>query len=158
RPARPSAAWSSSRPPTSPRRRRSPRATPTSCTVSSPRTRCARRATSSRSSRRRPRAGRDCRGDGSSRTLLRTPPRGATLLADAPKIQPGDIAGWPILKIEYRTDPGRIAALLPPGIEPGKSSIVYVSLYNVPVPDEPEYGCVIGVAADYKGQAGRYTL
>jgi len=79
-------------------------------------------------------------------------------MADAPKIQPGDIAGWPILKIEYRTDPGRIAALLPPGIEPGRSSTVYVSLYNVPVPDEPEYGCVIAVAADHKGQPGRYTL
>ena len=78
--------------------------------------------------------------------------------ASAPKIQPGDIAGWPILKIEYRTDPGRIAPLLPPGIDPGRSSIVYLSLYNVPVPDEPEYGVVIGVAADYKGQAGRYTL
>jgi len=78
--------------------------------------------------------------------------------ANAPKIQPGDIAGWPILKIEYRTDPGRIAPLLPPGIDPGRSSTVYLSLYNVPVPDEPEYGCVIGVAADYKGQPGRYTL
>ena len=76
----------------------------------------------------------------------------------APKIQPGDIAGWPILKIEYRTDANRIAPLLPPGIEPGRSATVYLSIYNVPVPDEPEYGVVVGVAADYKGQPGRYTL
>jgi acetoacetate decarboxylase len=78
--------------------------------------------------------------------------------AAAPKINPGDIAGWPILKIEYRTDPKCIAALLPPGISPSSSPTVYLSVYNVPVPDEPEYGVVVGVAADHKGLQGRYTL
>ena len=36
-----------------------------------------------------------------------------------PQINPGDIITWPILKILYRSDKDRIAALLPPGIEPG---------------------------------------
>jgi len=78
--------------------------------------------------------------------------------ATAPKITPGDICGWPILKIDYRTDRERIAALLPPGIEAGRTSNVHLSVYNVPVPDEPEYGVVVTVDADYKGQQGLYTL
>ncbi len=76
----------------------------------------------------------------------------------APKINPGDIAGWPILKIVYRADADGIAALLPPGIDPGQGSNVYVNIYNVPVPDEPEYGVLISVDADYRGTAGMYTL
>jgi acetoacetate decarboxylase len=76
----------------------------------------------------------------------------------APKIDPGDIANWPTLKITYRTDAERIAALLPPGIEPGASSNVYVHIYNYPVPDEPEYGIVVSVDADHRGTRGRYTL
>ena len=36
-----------------------------------------------------------------------------------PSITPGEIAGWPLLKLVYRTDPDKIADLLPPGIEPG---------------------------------------
>jgi acetoacetate decarboxylase len=78
--------------------------------------------------------------------------------ATAPKIVPGDIAGWPILKIDYRTDRERIAALLPPGIDAGRGSNVHLSIYNVPVPDEPEFGVVVTVDADYKGQEGVYTL
>ena len=78
--------------------------------------------------------------------------------AGAPRITPADIAGWPILKIDYRTDPKRIAALLPPGIDPGRSPSVQLSIYNVPVPDEPEYGIVVSVAAEYKGQPGFYAL
>ena len=78
--------------------------------------------------------------------------------AGAPRITPADIAGWPILKIEYRTDPQRIKALLPPGIDPASSPTVYLSVYNVPVPDEPEYGIVVSVAAEYKGQPGFYAL
>jgi acetoacetate decarboxylase len=77
---------------------------------------------------------------------------------NAPKIRPGDIAGWPILKIDYRTDRERIAALLPPGIEPARTSNVQLSIYNFPVPDEPEYGIVVAVDADHKGQSGRYAL
>ena len=34
----------------------------------------------------------------------------------------GEIAGWPLLKVVYRTDPDRIADLLPPGIDPGHAT------------------------------------
>ena len=30
------------------------------------------------------------------------------------RLNPGEIANWPLLKIVYRTDPDRIADLLPP--------------------------------------------
>ena len=42
--------------------------------------------------------------------------------AQAPVGNTGDILNWPMLKIVYRTDADRIAALLPPGIEPGAST------------------------------------
>ena len=58
----------------------------------------------------------------------------------APQINPGEIAGWPLLKIVYRTDPDKIADLLPPGIEPGAEPNVHLNIYNVPVQGEPEYG------------------
>ncbi len=58
----------------------------------------------------------------------------------APQGNPGDIVNWPMLKIVYRTDPDKIAALLPPGIEPGPNPNVNLTIYNFPVPDEPEYG------------------
>jgi acetoacetate decarboxylase len=74
------------------------------------------------------------------------------------KINPGDIIGWPILKIDYPTDRSRIAALLPPGLEPTAESNVHLSIYNYPVPDEPEYGIVIGVDAAYRGTPGMYTI
>ena len=32
-------------------------------------------------------------------------------------IRPGEVAGWPKLVVTYPTDPERIAALLPPGLE-----------------------------------------
>ena len=76
----------------------------------------------------------------------------------APMGNPGDILGWPMLKIEYRTDPKAIAAQLPPGFTPGKSATVFLTVYNFPVLNEPEYGCVINVAADYAGQEGQYAL
>jgi acetoacetate decarboxylase len=81
-----------------------------------------------------------------------------TSAAQGPKIDPGDIAGWPILKIDYPTDPDRIAALLPPGIDPSAQSQVHLSIYCVPVPDEPEYGVVVKVDADHRGTRGAYTL
>jgi len=77
---------------------------------------------------------------------------------DAPKINPGDIAGWPILKITYRTDAEKIAALLPPGIDPGKEPNVHLNIYNVPVPNEPEYGIFMTVDADYRGTPGMYAI
>ena len=74
------------------------------------------------------------------------------------QINPGDIAGWPILKIDYPTDPAKLAELLPPGIDPGAESNVHLSIYCVPVPDEPEFGVLITVDADYKGTPGVYTI
>ena len=76
----------------------------------------------------------------------------------APQSTPGDIANWPILKITYRTDAEKIAALIPPGIDPGAEPNVQVNIYNVPVPDVPEYGVQITVDADYRGTKGRYTV
>jgi acetoacetate decarboxylase len=74
------------------------------------------------------------------------------------KINAGEIVGWPILKIDYPTDREKIAALLPPGIEPSRTSNVHLSIYCFPVPDEPEYGVVVGVDADYRGTPGIYAL
>lgn len=77
---------------------------------------------------------------------------------EATRIDPGEIGGWPILRIEYPTDPKRIAALLPPGIEPADTSNVHISIYNVPVSDEPEYGVVVKVDASYRGTKGGYAV
>ena len=77
---------------------------------------------------------------------------------DAPKINPGDIAGWPILKLTYRTAAEKIAALLPPGIDPGREPHVHLTIYNVPVPNEPEYGIFMTVDADYRGTPGMYAV
>ncbi len=76
----------------------------------------------------------------------------------APQGNPGDIVNWPMLKIVYRTDPDKIAALLPPGISPGANPNVNLTIYNFPVPDEPEYGIVTSVDADFDGVAGEFTL
>lgn len=76
----------------------------------------------------------------------------------APQNTPGDIANWPILKITYRTDADKIAALLPPGIDPSDDPNVHLNVYNVPVPDVPEYGVLITVDADYRGTKGRYAI
>ncbi|HZP29205.1 MAG TPA: acetoacetate decarboxylase family protein [Acidimicrobiia bacterium] len=75
-----------------------------------------------------------------------------------PQINPGDIAGWPMLKIVYRTDPEKIADLLPPGLEPGANPHVHVNVYNVPVKGEPEYGVSTKVEADYRGVPGYYGI
>lgn len=74
------------------------------------------------------------------------------------RIDPGEIGGWPILRIVYPTDPKRIAALLPPGIEPAATSNVHLSIYNVPVSEEPEYGIVIKVDATHRGVPGGYAV
>lgn len=78
--------------------------------------------------------------------------------ASGPKGNPGDILNWPMLKLKYATDPKCIAALLPPGITPGKNPHVNITIYNFPVSNEPEYGVVVNVEADYNGTAGDYTL
>ena len=76
----------------------------------------------------------------------------------APQINPGEIAGWPILKIDYPTDAASLAKVLPPGIDPGAKPMVHLSIYEVAVPDEPEYGIWITVDADYKGEPGVYCI
>ena len=64
-----------------------------------------------------------------------------------------EISGWPKLVITYSTDPDKVAALLPPGIEPGAEPIVTLGIYCVPVLDEPEYGISTRVRADFDGIA-----
>jgi len=80
------------------------------------------------------------------------------MTGEGPKINPGDIILWPMLKLDYDTRPECIAALLPPGIEPSARSQVHLTVYNFPVPDVPEYGVLITVDADYEGEVGFYTL
>lgn len=71
---------------------------------------------------------------------------------------PGEISGWPKLQLVYRTDPDRIADLLPPGITPGPSANVFINIYCVPVLGEPEYGVSTKVEADFDGMNGLYCL
>ena len=78
--------------------------------------------------------------------------------ATPPQGNPGDILNWPMLKIQYRTDKDAIAALLPPGIEPGDDAKVYLTFYNFPVMNEPEYGFVMTASANYDGIDGEYAL
>lgn len=80
------------------------------------------------------------------------------MASEAPKTNGGEIIGWPILKIDYPTDREKIAALLPPGIDPSAEANVHLSIYCYPVPDVPEFGVVTAVDADYKGTKGVYTL
>jgi hypothetical protein len=75
-----------------------------------------------------------------------------------PKNSPGEILNWPLLKIKYDTDPACIEKLLPPGISPGANPTVNITIYNFPVLNEPEYGVVISVDADYDGTPGEFTL
>jgi acetoacetate decarboxylase len=79
-------------------------------------------------------------------------------MTDAIQGNTGDILNWPMLKIKYRTDADKIAALLPPGIEPGAEPVVTLTIYNFPVPNVPEYGVVTSVDADYNGVQGEYVL
>jgi acetoacetate decarboxylase len=74
------------------------------------------------------------------------------------RINPGEIGGWPILRVSYATDPAKLAALLPPGIEPAATANVHLSIYNVPISEEPEYGVVVKVDAVHRGVAGSYAV
>ena len=74
-----------------------------------------------------------------------------------PIARPGEIAGWPKLVVTYVTDPARVAALLPPGLEP-LDPVVTVGVYCVPVLGEPEFGVSVKVEAAWRGGAGQYTL
>jgi len=79
-------------------------------------------------------------------------------VAVGPSQLPGDIANWPMLRVIYRTDPSRIADLLPPGITVGSQPTVHVHVYQFPVQAEPEYGVVIKVRAAYEGVDGYFNL
>ena len=70
---------------------------------------------------------------------------------------PREIAGWPKLVITYPTEPGRIANLLPPGLEPTGDDTVQIGIYCVPINSEPEYGVSIKVPASWQGE-GQYNL
>ena len=54
----------------------------------------------------------------------------------APQGNPGDILNWPMLKLVYRTDPDKVAALLPPGLSPASEPLVTLTVYNFPVQNE----------------------
>lgn len=79
-------------------------------------------------------------------------------MTDDPTIRPGEIAGWPKLVITYPTLPERIAALLPPGLEPDGEPIVQIGVYCVPVHGEPEHGISTKIRARYQGLSGQYSL
>lgn len=79
-------------------------------------------------------------------------------MSDQPQVNPGEILNWPMLKVAYRTDADCIAKLLPPGITPGAEPIVRLTFYNYMVLNEPEYGIVVNVDADYDGIAGEFCL
>lgn len=76
----------------------------------------------------------------------------------APRGISGDNINWPMLKIDYPTDPEKLAALLPPGIEPTGEPEVRLTIYCFPVNNEPEYGLVTNVAAAHDGIDGEYSL
>lgn len=79
-------------------------------------------------------------------------------MTEAPKFPGGELLGWPILKLAYPTQPEKLAALLPPGFEAAAQPTVRIAIYCVPVPDEPEYGVLLTVDANFQGQPGRYAL
>ena len=79
-------------------------------------------------------------------------------MTDAPQSNPGDINNWPVLQIVYRTDPDKIATLLPPGIDPGDEPNVHLRVYRSVVAGRPEFGLWTAVEADYQGTKGVYSL
>ena len=68
-----------------------------------------------------------------------------------------ETGGWPKLKVSYRTDPEKIAALLPPGLEPSGDPIVQINVYCVPILGEPEYG-VSTSGASFNGIDGLFCV
>lgn len=78
--------------------------------------------------------------------------------AAAPMTRPGDVVGLPKLVLRYPTDPGAIAALLPPGLGPCGDATVQINVYCVPVHGEPEHGISTKVPASHDGVDGSYCL
>jgi len=79
-------------------------------------------------------------------------------MTDIPTTRPGEVAGQPKLVLRYPTDPDRIAALLPPGLDAVGEPVVQVNVYCVPVHGEPEHGISTKVPARYAGVDGTYCL
>lgn len=71
---------------------------------------------------------------------------------------PSEIAQWPMLKIRYQTTSDALAKLLPPGIEPDAEPNVNITIYNLPVLEQPEFGVIVSVDAKYNGESGEYVL
>lgn len=71
---------------------------------------------------------------------------------------PGDHINWPMLKIRYQTALDNVAAVLPPGFEPGSRPEVTLTVYNVPVNGEPEQGLLTTVRCSHQGQEGEFAL
>ncbi len=78
-------------------------------------------------------------------------------MTEPPLNRPGEISGWPKLVITYATEPAKVAALLPPGLEPLEPTVT-VGFYCVPVLGEPELGVSVKVDAAWRGVAGQYNL
>jgi acetoacetate decarboxylase len=78
-------------------------------------------------------------------------------MTEPPMTRPGEIGGWPKLVITYPTDAAKVAALLPPGLEPG-DPVVTIGVYCVAVLGEPERGVSVRVDAAWQGVAGQYSL
>ena len=72
--------------------------------------------------------------------------------------RPGETSGWPKLKVSYRTDEEKIAALLPPGLEPSGDPIVQINVYCVPILGEPEYGVSTKIGASFDGIDGLFCV
>lgn len=79
-------------------------------------------------------------------------------MTDAPLNRPGEISGWPKLIVRYRTDVAKAAALLPTGLTLAPDPVVAISIYSVPVHDEPELGISTKIGASFDGLDGQYTI
>lgn len=64
----------------------------------------------------------------------------------------------PKLVLRYPTDPGAIAALLPPGLSPWGEPVVQIGVYCAPVHGEPEFGISTKIPAAFDGVEGHYSL
>jgi len=71
---------------------------------------------------------------------------------------PGDHGNWPMLKLRYRASEQDVAAVLPPGFEPGARPEVTLTVYNVPVNGEPEHGLLTTVRCAHGGREGEFAL
>ncbi len=78
-------------------------------------------------------------------------------MTENPMSRPGEVAGWPKLVINYRTEEANIAPLLPPGLTP-LDPTVQIGIYCVPIQGEPEYGVSVKVPAEFNGVEGKYNL